>query len=297
MQNFQFSFLNQAAPVEELLIQCKALVDHLPAHETGDLVAAMRVFENTTVPYYFDLECTEGDANEIEATVGEQLEALNRFAKYTAHHESDQVCLDQWVRKIVQERKLHIKVEYDTPHAGGEYSSAGQAVLVPLDLIETFEKEGSDEPVEAAFRKHTQLDMYLIHYTRDELYNEHGERVEAPLHGMPEKLECAGCGLPTQVDDDGLCNHCHDSGNEHAEMLRIAKVDIVPDSDLSDHWRWRFANTSDDSYIAYSSHEKAVTEAASMVASRTKGFHDLSDAFWDGLAPRQRLELVQEAFN
>jgi len=224
MQNIQFSFLNQAAPVEELLRQCMALVDHLPAHETGDLVAAMRVFESATVPYYFDLDDTKGvaqdeDGNEISLTVGEQREALNRFAKYTEHHESDQVCLDRWLHIVLSERKPHIQVEYDTTYTGGEYSGTGETVLIPLDLIEAFEKEGSDEPVDAAFRKLTHMDsMHIVSYSLDELYNEHGERVEAPLHGMSEKLECAGCVLPTQVDEDGLCNGCHNEEGIHACM-------------------------------------------------------------------------------
>lgn len=28
-----------------------------------------------------------------------------------------------------------------------------------------------------------------------------------------DKTECTGCGLPTQVDDDGLCNQCHDQSD------------------------------------------------------------------------------------
>jgi len=183
MQNIQFSFLNQAAPVEELLRQCKALVNRLPVHETGDLVVAMRVFENTTVPYYFDLDDTKGvvqeeDGNEIALTGGEQREALNRFAKHTEPHESDQVCLDQWVSKVIQERKPHILVEYDTTYTGGEYSGTGQTVLIPLDLIDTIEKEGSDEPVHEAFQKLTHMDpMHIVSYSPDEIYNKHGERV------------------------------------------------------------------------------------------------------------------------
>jgi len=49
MRNIQFAFLNQAAPVEELLRQCQDLVDHLPSYETCNLVAAMKVFESTSV--------------------------------------------------------------------------------------------------------------------------------------------------------------------------------------------------------------------------------------------------------
>jgi len=52
MRNIQFAFLNQAAPVEELLRQCQDLVDHLPSYETYNLVAAMKVFESTSVMQY-----------------------------------------------------------------------------------------------------------------------------------------------------------------------------------------------------------------------------------------------------
>jgi len=42
---------------------------------------------------------------------------------------------------------------------------------------------------------------------------------------------------------------------------------------------------------------RAFCQGANHVFQKPKMIHDLSDAFWNGLAPHQHLEIVQEVFN
>jgi len=77
------------------------------------------------------------------------------------------------------ERVLHVQVEYDNAYTGGEYEGQSpETVLIPLADIEAAKKQGSDEPVELAFRKQTKFDsMHIVHYTVDQLFNQYGEDV------------------------------------------------------------------------------------------------------------------------
>jgi hypothetical protein len=65
--------------------------------------------------------------------------------------------------------KPYIKIEYDKYYSGGEYSSIGNFVYIPLQSIE-------EDEIERAFELYTGLSpLHIIHYSPDELYTETGD--------------------------------------------------------------------------------------------------------------------------
>jgi hypothetical protein len=66
---------------------------------------------------------------------------------------------------------------------------------------------------------------------------------DAPPPCAPEKLECVGCGLPTQVGDDGLCNQCYAHRESQAQARSLAdeayeRYDFGPDVRVEDASGW-----------------------------------------------------------
>lgn len=76
-----------------------------------------------------------------------------------------------------------IRVEFDPAFFGEEeYTSVGQFVLIPLDLIEGMAKQDphGDDGVALAFTKVTKLDsIHIVNYTFDEIYDQHGDLIKA----------------------------------------------------------------------------------------------------------------------
>lgn len=67
----------------------------------------------------------------------------------------------------------HIQVEWDRSYWGGDYSGVGRFAYLPFNGL-------TDENLPERFREVTGHDpVHIIHYTFDELYDEHGEPIEA----------------------------------------------------------------------------------------------------------------------
>jgi hypothetical protein len=75
---------------------------------------------------------------------------------------------------LCQLEKAYVKVEYDRNYFGGDYSSVGEFVLIPVDEIQK-----TPNGVERAFEKRTNLNrLHIIHYSEDELYDSDGNSLD-----------------------------------------------------------------------------------------------------------------------
>jgi hypothetical protein len=195
-----FDFMPQSSSVEGLLNACMAAMPHLPATEKGVLEKAMREFETFGSPALWSPSDVD-NGDDLGLTDGEKREAIGRFIQDYECKESDWMAIDEHARDVLNERQLHLRVEYDPLYTGGDYNGVGKFVLIPLSLIEEFAKQDpdGDDGVELAFTKVTKLDcMHIVHYTLDEQYNQDGELIE---HAAEDANDPA-------VDDQFVCPHC-----------------------------------------------------------------------------------------
>lgn len=72
-----------------------------------------------------------------------------------------------------------VRVEYHPAFWGGDFDGVGQFVLIPLRDVAAFAMGSSrNDAVEMAFRKQTNQDsVHIIHYSLDELYDQHGKPI------------------------------------------------------------------------------------------------------------------------
>jgi hypothetical protein len=76
------------------------------------------------------------------------------------------------LRFIREVRISHVRFEYDVNYSGGNYSDTGKFALVSADLVRL-------NGPKTAFQQTTgHLPCHIIHYTLEELYDQHGERME-----------------------------------------------------------------------------------------------------------------------
>ena len=78
--------------------------------------------------------------------------------------------------------KKFIQVEYDENYAGGNCTSVGKTILLPIEEIETliYEKDmdDSDAVGEVFFNKTGLSQFHIIFWTFDSLYDELGNFIE-----------------------------------------------------------------------------------------------------------------------
>lgn len=141
----------------------------------------MRNFEKYGVPTLWSSSDVDEDG-EYGLTEGEKREAISRYIQGYECNESDRMNIDGHARDVLEERQIHIRVEYDPLYTGGNYEGIGQFVLIPLSLVKEFANQDpdGDDGVELAFTKQTHMDsMHIVNYTLDEHYNQDGELVES----------------------------------------------------------------------------------------------------------------------
>ena len=75
------------------------------------------------------------------------------------------------------QEQAYIRVEFDPKFDGDEYHGVGQFALIPL--LHDTRDQASDERIEKMFEEKTgHPKSCIIHYTRDELYNDQGVCLE-----------------------------------------------------------------------------------------------------------------------
>ena len=67
----------------------------------------------------------------------------------------------------------YVQVEWDPYFYGGDYNGVGSFAYIP------YNENMTDEDLESAFEKHTgRSKTHIIHYSFDELYDEHGDYLD-----------------------------------------------------------------------------------------------------------------------
>lgn len=156
--------------------------DH-PAHAPGDIHDC----GDTLLTFLLVELSKREDCDSFGCAVDRLDSAIRQLTEVRAAFEAKDLVsepnLDQMPpvgQPVLAERVPHIQVEYDPLYTGGDYTGVGQFALVPISLIDACEKvTGAEDVVAMAFRKHTKLDsMHIIHYTKDEIYDQHGDLIE-----------------------------------------------------------------------------------------------------------------------
>lgn len=175
-----FAFLMQRGKIQVLLDAVLAALPRLPLLERNALQTALRAFERAAAPVVWSVDDVDLEG-EHGLTDAEKEEVINQFTLQYKCRQADWDALDVLARSVKEQRVPCIKVEYDPAYTGGDYSGVGRVSLLPLSAIDAAERDGAGEQsVPRAFRNHTGLDpVHIIHYTMDELCNEHGEPIEA----------------------------------------------------------------------------------------------------------------------
>lgn len=173
-------FVYQSSVVARLLTAAVDALPHLPENARQALDEALRPFERQGVALLWSLDDVD-TADDYALTDAERRETLARFLYRNDPMEADWILLDACAREVRAERVACLRVEYDAAYQGGDYRGSGRFALLPWAEIDARAIEyGVAGAVAAVFRQTTGLDpVHIVHYALDELYNQHGECVEA----------------------------------------------------------------------------------------------------------------------